>query len=292
MMRADSIMFFWVYFSDLLQSKRRMPGTVSKVAVRGNFMSLALASFWEPVTSAQHWLAYQPGPLALWILIEYWYRQNTAVGFSCLLNPPLSLLPLQDLTPPTPLPSLPLSMCLCSPPFFFHLIKNLTRLMLCISVLLPLLIFKWIINQAKTTGVINGRITRRGFYDLWLMVDMRLFNPPPSSPPPPHTHTHTHTHARTYRYTHMHRHFCHSCCIRHYACIFMWTFLQSGESAMNKLGAPPTIFIHVSATAVMPTSSGMTPQVLQTSSCYDLTNVGFLSQACFGSNKVVVKRLG
>ena len=151
--------------------------------------------------------------------------------------------------------------------------------MLCISVLLPLLTFKLIFNQAKTTGVINMRITRRGFYDLCITTTT-------------HTHTHTHTHTQTYRYTRMHHHYCHSCCIRHFACTFMWTFLQSGESAMNKLGAPPTISFHVSDTAVVQTSTGMTPQVLQTSSCYDLTNTGFLSQACFGSNTVVVKCLG
>lgn len=87
MIGADSIMFFWVYFSDLPQSKWRVPGTVSKVAVSGNLMSLALASFWEPVTSAQRWLAHQPGPLALGILIEYWYHQNTPLGFSPIFHP-------------------------------------------------------------------------------------------------------------------------------------------------------------------------------------------------------------
>lgn len=147
MMRADSIMFFWVYFSDLPQSKRRAPGTVSKVAVRGNLMSLALASFWEPVTSAQHWLAYQPGPLALWILIEYWYRQNAAVGSSCRL-PPCSLC--RTLSPfCLPAPSLHARALL-----FFVLIQwDHTRLILCKTRLITgftvSLTFKWIINWAQ-----------------------------------------------------------------------------------------------------------------------------------------------
>lgn len=49
---------------DLLQSEGHMPGTLSKVAVRDNLMSLALASFWEPVRKTQIWLVYQSGPLA------------------------------------------------------------------------------------------------------------------------------------------------------------------------------------------------------------------------------------
>lgn len=70
-------MIFAVYLDDLLQSESHMPGTVSKVAARENWMSLALASFWEPVTSTQLRLAYQSGPLASWILIEYWYYQKS-----------------------------------------------------------------------------------------------------------------------------------------------------------------------------------------------------------------------
>lgn len=50
-------------------------------------------------------------------------------------------------------------------------------------------------------------------------------------------------------------------CKPQYACTFMRAFLKNNDSAMKKLGALPTIFIHVSATVVTPTSTGMTPQV-------------------------------
>lgn len=52
-------MNFGVNLKDLLQSEQHIPGTVSKVAVKDNLMSLVLAS----VTSTQLQVAYQSGPL-------------------------------------------------------------------------------------------------------------------------------------------------------------------------------------------------------------------------------------